>query len=409
MKVAIIGTGISGLTLALRLQQLGVETTVFTDRSSDEVRRGQVECLVARFPATQARERELGVAHWDGVDGFATEVARVDVVGTPLGFDARVAGPVQGVDFRVYLPQLADDYVSRGGHLVVGPLPATASDLVGLTAGHDVVVVAAGRAAPVGRTLFPVRRDRSPYVEPQRRLLGGLFTGVRHTDPITFNFTIVPGAGEVFRQTFLTDRGIVTAMLVEAIPGGPLEPVAALDPVADPGGFADAIAAFAPRIASSIDRDRFAALGERDVIRGAITPTVREGWAELDDGRVAIAIGDAWIVNDPITGQGANTGSHCAWTLASALATCDAADRDFAASVSEELWCYAGAVTGWTNAFLQPPPPHVLDLLGAATEHAAVADAFIAGFADPARFAAALATPDGTRALVDSALTPVHA
>ena len=37
-NIAIAGTGISGLTLALRLQQLGVETVIYTDKDPDQLR-----------------------------------------------------------------------------------------------------------------------------------------------------------------------------------------------------------------------------------------------------------------------------------------------------------------------------------------------------------------------------------
>src|SRR5919109_2131987 len=110
MRVAIVGTGISGLTLALRLQQLGVDTTVLAERSATAQRVGRLENLVARFPATQRRERELGVAHWDDVDGAASFGIDVDVVGTPLGFSGRFDRPARGVDFRVYLSRLTEDY-----------------------------------------------------------------------------------------------------------------------------------------------------------------------------------------------------------------------------------------------------------------------------------------------------------
>ncbi len=408
MNVAIIGTGISGITLALRLQQLGVETTVLADRSPAEQRAGRLGNLVARFPATQDRERELGVAHWDDVEGAASCGIEVDVVGTPLGFRGWLDRPARGVDFRVYLSRLTDDYVERGGRLLVGPLPATPSELADRTAGHDLVVVAAGRAAPLAASTFAVREDRSPYTAPQRRLIGGLYLGVEPTDPPMVSFNIVPGAGEIFQQPFLTGQGVVAAILVEAVPGGPLEPVTTLDPSLDRDRFASTllrtIEELAPKLAARVDPGRFAPLGELDVLRGSITPTVRRGWARLPDGRLALAIGDAWIVNDPITGQGANIGSHCAWHTAEALVSGDPIDEAFAERLEEELWAFAGPVTAWTNGFLPPPPPHVLDLLAAATAHQSVADAFANGFADPARLAAALATPDASAALVRDSL-----
>ena len=412
MRVAIVGGGISGLTLALRAQQLGLDTTLFVEHTPEQLRQSPLENLVARFPATQERERQLGVAHWDTVEGFASWGIDVDVVGTDLGFRGTVDRPVQGVDFRVYLSRLLRDYLDRDGAVAIGGLPASVAELVARTGGHDVVVVAAGRSAPVAAELFSVRADRSPFPGPQRRLCGGLYTGVTETDPATVSFNIVPGAGEIFQQPFLTDRGVVSAVLVEAIPGSPLEPITRYDHAADLTGFTRALLTVldhhAPALAARIDRQTFAPLGVRDVLRGAVTPTVRAGWAPLPDGRIALAIGDAWIANDPITGQGANIGSHTAWAAADALVTCDRCDEGFAQTLEDELWSFAGPVTGWTNAFLTPPPPHILELLGTASAHQPVADAFAAGFADPARFASRLATADATASFIEETLQPVE-
>jgi hypothetical protein len=43
-------------------------------------------------------------------------------------------------------------------------------------------------------------------------------------------------------------------------------------------------------------------------------------------------------------------------------------------------------VTIWTNAMLQPPPPHVMQIIGAAGEIPAVATRFANGFSDPSDF-----------------------
>ena len=398
MRVAIVGAGISGVTLALRLQQLGVDTTLLCDRTPAEQRAGRVENLVARFPATRDRERRLSVAHWDDLGSCASQGIDVDVIGTSLGFLGCFERPAQGIDFRVYVARLVEDYVARGGQLVVGPLPANPTELVAQTAAHDVIVVAAGRSSGLAPALFAVRRDRSPYTRPQRRLLGGLYEGVAATDPPAVCFNLVPGAGEIFQQPFLTDRGVFAAMLVEAVPDGPLEPITRIDVAAHPRRFAHALLgvleAFAPKLAARVDAAHFGPLGPRDVLQGAITPTVRAGWTTLPDGRLALAVGDAWIVNDPITGQGANIGSYCAWRMADELHAAERVDAAFACELEDELWSYAGPVTAWTNAWLQPPPEHILDVLGAATAHQPVADAFARGFADPVRFAADLATPE---------------
>ena len=403
MRVAIVGTGISGVTLALRLQQLGVDTTLLAERSPAEQREGRIDNLVARFGPTRERERLLGVAHWSNVEPSLSRGLDVRVTGTPVGFRGRVDDAVQAVDFRVYLSRLVEDYAARGGTVMTGPLPVDESELRERTANHDVVVVAAGRAAPVAAELFPVRDDRTPYRAPQRRLLGGLCAGVRHDAPLVVSFNIVPGAGEIFCQPLLTATGVASSFLIEAVPGGPLEPITRHD-TGDPASLASALVdvfdEHAPAVAARVDRECFALLGPRHTLSGAITPTVRRGWATLADGRLALAIGDAWIVNDPILGQGANIGSHCAWAVAQALAAGAEPDEALGRRIEDELWAFAGPVTALTNAFLQPPPPHVFELLGAATEHQAVADAFAAGFADPVKLAHTVLRPAATSELI---------
>jgi hypothetical protein len=43
---------------------------------------------------------------------------------------------------------------------------------------------------------------------------------------------------------------------------------------------------------------------------------------------------------------------------------------------------------------LQPPPPHVLEIIGAASQHSAVARRFVNGFADPTDFQHWFMDPD---------------
>jgi hypothetical protein len=51
-------------------------------------------------------------------------------------------------------------------------------------------------------------------------------------------------------------------------------------------------------------------------------------------------------------------------------------------------------VTGWTNALLQPPPPHVLNLFGAAQQFPKLAKRMANGFDDPTDFFPWLAVPE---------------
>lgn len=77
-------------------------------------------------------------------------------------------------------------------------------------------------------------------------------------------------------------------------------------------------------------------------------------------------------------------------------------DEGFARRLDDEMWRFAGPVTAWTNAFLQPPPDHVLRLLAAAAKNQALADLFFNLFNDPVRLWALLADPGRVYALAAS-------
>ena len=162
---------------------------------------------------------------------------------------------------------------------------------------------------------------------------------------------------------------------------------------------------FAPLIAARL-RPEFSVRRPRDLLAGALTPVVRKSWTSLPDGHVAIAIGDAWITNDPLMGQGANIASHCAWALAAAIAKGGPFDEGFAARVEAEMWSYAGTCTTFTNAFTQPPPEHVLALLAAAARDQAIADRVSSMLHYPVEGWALISDPKMTMDLVATAPPP---
>lgn len=399
--VAVVGTGISGLTLALRLQQLGVDVTLYTERSAEDHRKGTLPNAVTRFEHTLARERALGVDHFS-FEGYQVTCmhlsARTD---PPVAFRGDSMHPIQAVDFRVLLPRFLEDFEARGGHVVVTGRAASVGDVSAWSERHEVVVVAVGRRSLA--ELFPRDPARSPYDRPQRLVCVGLYTGIALPEPLGVSYNISPGCGEIIQLPIWTRAGVVSSLLCEAVPGGPLEPLTRLSSE-DPRGFTRTVegllADHAPRIAERIDT--LALLGPDDLLQGALTPVVRQPWAVLPTGRIALAIGDAWITNDPITGQGANLGSHCAWVTADAIVAGGPYDETFARRLGAEMWKFAGPVTEWTNASLQPPPEHVLAFLAAATHNQKLADLFFTLFNDPVRLWAILSDPDRTQLLVDA-------
>ncbi|MEU8270461.1 styrene monooxygenase/indole monooxygenase family protein [Sphaerisporangium sp. NPDC049002] len=399
--IGIVGAGISGLTLALRLRQLGVDVTLYTEKTADQLRGGRLPNTVARMKRTRDRERALGSEHF-AEDGSLASTAKISIKGEPpLEFQGTLDEPFHAVDFRLLLPAFLDDYTSRGGRLVGTEPSPGAEDVERWSAAHELIVVAAGRRSV--SELFPRDAARSPYDRPQRSLLAGLYTGIT---PAGFSYNVSPGCGEIFQMPMRSREGMTGGMLVEAIPGGPLEPITQMPYQDDPRAFIralqDVLAEHAPRIAERVDPGSFDLLGPDDLLQGAVTPVVRTPVAKLASGRIALAVGDAWITNDPVTGQGANLGSHCAWVAAEAIAAGGPYDVAFAESVAAEMWKVAGPVTQWSNAFLQPPAEHVLKLFIGSAMDPGLADHFVNLFSDPVAAWSVFSDPAEVDALLAS-------
>jgi len=401
--IGIVGSGIAGLHLGLKLQQANVVVTIYSDRTPEQIRAGRIPNFVARFAHTQARERALGVDHWSTPE-FTVPSVHFRINGEqPLAFCGTLSEPMSMVDMRIYLSALHEVFAARGGRVVIGDVQA--SDLDTLAQEHDLIVVASGRASLTG--LFPRVPELSPYTSPQRRLFGGLFHGIRVPEPMGISYNVSPGHGEVFQMPFASFEGRVNSILFECIPGGGLERIVDMRYDDDPHAFEstvlDLLHEHAPVVYERVDRRAFRVSRPLDVLQGAITPVVRSGYTRLAGGRFAVAIGDVRIVVDPIVGQGANTASQSAWLLGDEILAGGPFDEAFCRRVESRIWEYARPATEWTNATLQSPPQHAIDVFVAAAQNQVIADEIASNFNAPARNWAIFGSPEGARAFLDRA------
>jgi hypothetical protein len=307
---------------------------------------------------------------------------------------------VSMVDFRIYTTELLEAYGRRGGKVVFGPL--TVEDVHRRSEDHDLMVVATGGKALA--SLFPRVPELSPFEAPQRRICAGFYRGVEQADPISFSYNVSPGVGEVFQGAFWTVHGKASVVAFLAFPGGPMAAAAEADHAVDPDAFhrlqLDLLAEYAPTVRERVNEREFELTGPLDLLQGGITPTVRKGYAILDTGRPALAVGDSWVVNDPIVGQGANMGSYCAKVMAERIAGAAGFDAAFCAASEREMWEYGRAVTEWSNAWLAPLEPHAIGIMIAAAQHQALADALVEGFAHPVAQWERFGSPAGAASFV---------
>lgn len=403
--IGIIGAGVAGLHLALYLQQHDIPVIVYSDQTTQQMASGRIRNTVAHHHTTVAREQALGVDHWEiGQYGYFCHHHALGSPGPgipPLRFPGDFEAPSRGIDYRVYLPRLALDYQERGGDFRVGPV--TGADVPALAGRHELIVVATGKAGLAG--MFPLRADKMPYGKPMRRLCGGLYHGVAYSAPKGVTMSIAPGHGELLEIPMFSSEGFVTALLFENVPGGATEILADAQYGDDPKAFEnlvlDILRAHHPAVFERADPAEFRLTGPDDLVQGALTPTVRQDYVQLADGRWAIAIGDAHTVVDPVIGQGANVASYEAWELGTLITEDPVFDERFCRKAAARRANRVEATVDWTNLMIGlPPAPHLLRLLGAMSASRPVADEFTNNFNYPERQWDILATRERTDAFL---------
>lgn len=393
-RIAIVGGGVAGLHLGLYLRQHDVEVTLHTDRRPDELARGKLLNTVAHHATTVARETQLGVNHWP-TDDYGYYCHYHHFGGEhPLFFRGDFASPSRAVDYRVYLPALMGDFLERGGHIEYAELKA--DDIGRLAGGADLVVVCTGKG-PLGR-MFAHDPEHSPFDRPQRLLCVGLYTGVAEEPTRSVTLSVSPGQGELIDIPTLTKGGMAHALLMENVPGGDMEELARLSYEENPRRFLDTVLAklerHHPTVRRRIDVSSFdLADGPNDLLQGGVTPTVRRTTIPLGDGKWAIALGDVHAVVDPLCGQGANVASYAALVLGEEIVRQPVFDERFCEIVDARRRDRVLGATRWTNMFLAPPSPELLQLVGTMSQDRALCDEFTDNFNRPEEQWDRLASP----------------
>ncbi len=386
-KITIVGGGQSGLQLGIGLVQGGYDVSIVSDRTPDEIRDGRVTSSQCMFANALDHERALGVDFWDGecppVEGIGVAVPHPELAGEKaIDWAARLERPAQSVDQRVKFPRWMEHFSSIGGELVFET--AAVADLERYAAASDLLVVAAGKGDIV--RLFERDAERSTFDAPMRALALTYVTGMTPRPEFSaVCFNLVPGVGEYFVFPALTTSGPCEIMVFEGVPGGPMDCWADVTSPAE--HLARSMWILETFMPWEAERNRASELTDANgVLAGRFPPTVRKPVGRLPSGAVALGMADAVLLNDPITGQGSNNAAKgAALYLQRILDRGEGPfDEAWMTDTFDELWNgYAEKVVTWTNALLTPPPPHVLNLLGAAGQFPAIASRFANGFDDP--------------------------
>ncbi len=385
-KIAIIGSGQSGLILALGLLEKNFQVTLVSDRSQEQIRNGSVLSSQCLFSSAIATEDRIIKQTWHD---YPADVAGIELnIINPensheklVHWLGKLKQPGQSVDQRMKLSSLMDIFTQRGGQLKI--VKADIPLLEKLAEKHDLVILATGKGE-ISKKLT-VNESVSHHVIPQRILSLCYVHGVKKISEheyVTCN--ILPGIGEYFSMPAVTFSGPCHISFFEGIPGGAFD---CWENIKTPDEhliltkklLTQYLPAESDRMVAAELTDR------RATLIGSVTPVIREPVLTLPSGRHVLSIGDAAVLNDPITGQGANSATKAADIyLESIVAQQNLVfDRQWMESTFEKYWAYAKYVCEWTDSLLAPPTERILSIIGQAQESSVLADNIANGFDDP--------------------------
>lgn len=422
-KIAIIGSGISGLAAAHGLVRAGYEVDLYSDRTPAQwLHDSRPTGTAARFDLALSYERELGLNFWDDVapggEGvFLTFCPKLHL--ELIRLVGRFERPFQAVDVRLQSARWMEELERRGGRVLIEQV--SVDRLATIAAEHDLTVVATGRADLC--RLFERDDERSVYAGPQRKLAMVIATGAKLAVdnlpllPVKFDF--LGTDGEIFFVPYFhKDRGPSWNLLVEAKPGSRMDRFAEVKNGEEAMETVKRIVTeLFPWDAGFVKNMQLA--DPNGWLTGSVTPSVRRGSARLDNGQVIAALGDTAISYDPIAAQGANSGIKQARALVTNILARGGQpfDRDWMDSTFESYWSeYGRHAFTFSNLLLEPITAPAKELLiaqfgsdGRADNTSSaqkVANAFVENFNDPRRLTAAFTDMAAARKVIGDVAGP---
>lgn len=385
-SVAIIGAGQAGLQLAIGLRQRGYAVKLFTNRTIEQVRNGKVLSSQGMFYSSLETERILGIEFWQNKMSQNNSVKCTIVDTNTKDFLCQWQGKTtdcfQSIDQRIKFPHWMEEFECLGGELVIDNVSANKLDEIAEQ--HDLTVVATGKSEI--SQLFSKDFERSIFDKPQRILSCIYVQGLTPENPAGMKAYIIPGIGEFFSIVGLTFSGLCEMMLFEGVPGGDFDCWENVRNINEQYHIAlNLLKRFIPYEAERWKNAK--PTDDRATLIGSYTPVVRHPVSRMPCGKPITAIGDSIILNDPISGQGANSAAKAANHYMRKIVEHgeNEFDEGWMKEVFEEYWNQDGKwATEWSNLLLQPPEPHVIELLIEASKNPKIANTLANGFDQPA-------------------------
>ncbi|MBW4620227.1 MAG: hypothetical protein KME17_12845 [Cyanosarcina radialis HA8281-LM2] len=397
-KIAIIGAGQAGLYLGIGLLDAGYTVTLVSDRTPEAIRYGQPMGTPILFPNALQLERNLGLNFWDrefpDSIRFRSEVS--DPEGnTVLSISSDLQLHWQAIDQRLKFPAWMQEFVRRGGELVIQA--TTTEDLEKYAQNYDLVVVTAGRSA--FSTLFDRDIQKSPDRGPKRHIAAFVTTGLKGDleDLHTARMTVLPGVGEIIQYPFYANGQVSTLLGLEACIGSFLDRFSSSRSPQE-------LLKIGKKAIEHLKPDYYEAIAnlklvdDRAWLLGAITPTARHPVGNLPSGAAVMGVGDVVLVHDPIAGQGANNATKMADLVKRRII--ERGDRPFKTSwmqqVFDEFWRDVRYSRALTDCLLTPPE-HLQDLMVGMAQNPEILADYTQGLNHPPSLASWFFEPEAAK------------
>jgi len=311
-RIAIIGSGISGLTAGIGLLDQGHDVTIHSALSAEDwMTKVPPTGTACRFASSLDLERELGINYWED----STPIHGIHLTFCPkpgrqlIDLMGRFERMALAIDVRVQSYRWTQEFEKRGGKTEIGNVDIP--KLEEIAAESDLVLVAAGKA-DIGK-LFEIDKARSVYDKPQRKLIMFVIKnvpldrtgdGIAFTHGIKFNF--FGTEGEQFSIPYWHKDGYQCwNAIFEARPGRAFDKFD--DCNSGPEVLARVKELFKQYIPWDYDWIKGAELAdEKGWLKGQVMPCYKNPVGTLPSGAKVMAVGDTANTLDPIGGQGAN-------------------------------------------------------------------------------------------------------
>lgn len=376
-RICIVGSGTAGLYLAYALKE-DFDVTVISHRTAEQLRNGRVMSTQVHFGEAREREHRFSMPKWDD----QSQIKSIHIsIGDQKLFAGMLEEPALSVDQRWYFSHCMDNLEKLNIPILTKKI--SEDNLEKLMSEFDLVIDCTGKSGPL--IPFPIEKELSPFMTPQRKCIAGYFHGIKPLSPQGINVVVLPEQGEMFEIPAITEFGPVTILFLMAIPNKSLD---VFQGIKMPEEFTlimkNTVQTLFPEINSRIEDETFSLCDDRGFLQTAITPAIRKPYT-LFQNKLVVGCGDSVFLNDPITGQGCNLSSYCAEKLYEILM--EYKDSAWDIQVGETYWSrtkpYVKKVTEWTNTMTQPLPEHVIKQLLQGAEDHTKANRIAEWFADP--------------------------